>query len=189
MRRPEDVIIFRSDNDPLLFDVSGIRVLSYVPDSDPDTARSLVTNAVVDALKFSAIADQWSVDRTIESLDPLAIAMLFGVGKFPLSDDLRDMKLAARDTRWAPAIQRLLGLAAIRTKVDIALSETKPTASLDDMSSLELTDLGIEVMVELLERTGIWRMFGTQVPEIARGREEWQQRRNATPITVRPPVA
>src|SRR5690606_12650029 len=118
--------------------------------------------------RFSAIADQWSVDRAVEELDALGIAALLGVGGFALSPDLENMKLACRDPRWAPTIHRLLHLRLIRTQLQVALSASSDrTASLDDFSKLELTDLGAEVMFEVLHRTGTWEAFGARVPEIA----------------------
>ena len=43
LRAPEQVLLFRSDADPLLFDVSGIRVHTYDPDGDPEGAKKKLT--------------------------------------------------------------------------------------------------------------------------------------------------
>ncbi|MEA3323966.1 MAG: hypothetical protein U9Q37_02350 [Euryarchaeota archaeon] len=41
IRLPEEVILFRSDEDQLIFDITNVRVNSYDPDTDPSTARKL----------------------------------------------------------------------------------------------------------------------------------------------------
>jgi hypothetical protein len=50
-RLPEEVILFRSDNDELLFDVANVRINSYDPDDDPETVVRLVGGAILEAIK------------------------------------------------------------------------------------------------------------------------------------------
>jgi hypothetical protein len=47
VRLPEEVILFRADTDFLLFDVANVRVNTYDPDHDSDSARAWVTEARV----------------------------------------------------------------------------------------------------------------------------------------------
>jgi len=50
-RLPEEVLLFRSDNDNLLFDVANVRVNTYAPDQAPDEARKLISDCVEAALR------------------------------------------------------------------------------------------------------------------------------------------
>jgi hypothetical protein len=45
-RLPEEVLLFRSDRQRLLFDVANVRVNCYDPDNDPETARTVVSSAI-----------------------------------------------------------------------------------------------------------------------------------------------
>ena len=49
LRLPEEVLLFRSDEAPLLFDVANIRVNRFDPDHDPEKAMDDVTRALVNA--------------------------------------------------------------------------------------------------------------------------------------------
>jgi len=51
LRLPEEVILFRSDSDPLLFDVANVRVNWYDPDGNPEEARRKVADIIIEALK------------------------------------------------------------------------------------------------------------------------------------------
>jgi hypothetical protein len=74
----------------------------------------------------------------------------------------------------------------IRTRMEAALSASRTqAASFDDLSKLELTDLGVEVMFEVLERTGAWEAFGARVPEIAAQRYEWKRRKGSALAGIR----
>jgi hypothetical protein len=46
-----EVILFRSDNDRLLFDVTHVRVNSYDPDHDETGACRKLADAITDALR------------------------------------------------------------------------------------------------------------------------------------------
>ena len=50
VRLPEEVLLFRSDSDSLLFDVANVRVNTYSPEERPDEARALVSDSIVAAL-------------------------------------------------------------------------------------------------------------------------------------------
>lgn len=49
-RRPEEVVLFRSDKLALDFDVQGVRVHSYDPDGDVEGATTFVANTVLESL-------------------------------------------------------------------------------------------------------------------------------------------
>src|SRR5262249_37328055 len=51
VRLPEEVVLFRSDQEDLPFDVMNIRVNGYDPDGSPDEARGKVRDALKEALR------------------------------------------------------------------------------------------------------------------------------------------
>lgn len=67
-RLPEEVILFRSDNDPLLFDLTTIRVNKYDPDKKPEEARNLVKEALICAMKEIDLQRHLSVQRAADAL-------------------------------------------------------------------------------------------------------------------------
>jgi hypothetical protein len=68
-RLPEEVLLFRSDSDQLLFDLANVRVSSYDPDGSPTTARTIVGKAIVSALSEVDSKRRAAVKRAAESLD------------------------------------------------------------------------------------------------------------------------
>jgi hypothetical protein len=69
VRLPEEVLIFRSDSDHLLFDVANVRVNSYDPDGDPAGARSQVSDAIIESLKELDLKRNLAVKSAAQSLD------------------------------------------------------------------------------------------------------------------------
>ena len=69
VRLPEEVILFRSDSEKLLFDTSNVRVNSYDPDGNPDAAQTKVSEALFDSLKELELKRHLAVQRGLESLD------------------------------------------------------------------------------------------------------------------------
>jgi hypothetical protein len=75
-RLPEEVILFRSDNDPLMFDLSNIRVNRYDPDVNKEEARNLVTEALKSAISEIDLQQHLSVQRAVDSLNYDSIQLL-----------------------------------------------------------------------------------------------------------------
>jgi hypothetical protein len=50
-RLPEEVILFRSDNEKLMFDLANIRVNHYNPDEEVNEAKNLIIEALKSALR------------------------------------------------------------------------------------------------------------------------------------------
>ncbi len=69
VRLPEEVLLFRSDNDPLLFDVSNIRVNSYDPENEPEKAKEKIIDAIISAFKEIDLKKHLTVQRLAETLD------------------------------------------------------------------------------------------------------------------------
>ena len=51
VRLPEEVLLFRSDNDVLLFDVANVRVNPYSPEEKPEETKSLISDSIIGALR------------------------------------------------------------------------------------------------------------------------------------------
>ena len=75
-RQPEEVLMFRSDREPLLFDIATVRINFYAPDEDPQQARALVADSIRAALREVEITRSATVKRIAESLDVGAVTML-----------------------------------------------------------------------------------------------------------------
>lgn len=76
LRLPEEVLLFRSDKDRLLFDLANIRVNEYTPDTETAQATEKVVNAVFEALKELDLRKAAYVKRAAESLDGGSCALL-----------------------------------------------------------------------------------------------------------------
>lgn len=68
-RLPEEVLIYRSDDDPLLFDVAGMRVSHYSPDTSPEEAQRLVAERIYSALQAVDLQRHLAVQRAADALD------------------------------------------------------------------------------------------------------------------------
>jgi hypothetical protein len=117
VRLPEEVLIFRSDSDPLLFDVTNIRINTYDPDGNADEARRKVVYAMIEALKEVDLKRHLAVKAAAQSLDfnswwVLSMAVVKGgVQHF----QTRTMGQALGNAANNAAIARLLELGALET--------------------------------------------------------------------------
>ena len=74
-RLPQEVILLRSDDDVLDFDIAGVRVHSYDP-GDADKARSKVQGLIRDALESVDLHKSIAVQQGLQSLDFAMYALL-----------------------------------------------------------------------------------------------------------------
>ncbi len=177
IRRPEHVLILRSDEDPILFDVSGIRVLSYNPDERPDEAREQVTNAVADSLRFSQRLDTWTVEHAARSLDRLSFLLLMRIAKMPNTvPAFEDLDMVFRNVQYQPNLLRLFDLELVEMRAVKRMSADSPPMTVDQLTDVEVTRLGHEVVWLTLHRTGVWEAFASEHDGIARGYQEWLRR-------------
>ena len=77
VRLPEEVVIFRSDTDALLFDTSNIRINQYDPDTKPDEAIKKIIQALLNSLREVDLKRHMTVERISASLDVNSVIMLF----------------------------------------------------------------------------------------------------------------
>src|SRR5262249_39730560 len=69
VRLPEEVVLFRSDRDNLLFDTANVRVNPYDPDHDPAAARLAVANAITSSLNEVELRRHLAVSQAAKTLD------------------------------------------------------------------------------------------------------------------------
>ena len=161
IRQPEHVLIFRSDDDPLLFDVSGIRVRPYDPDGDVDGARAVVANALASAVDLADRFSKWSVDYAVASLDPLSLGLLMSVGGLPTLETIApDARARYRHSLLQPTIHRLFELGLVHTQIVKAMSAADlGPASVDEMTDVSLTILGKQVLLKWMQDSGMIEAF------------------------------
>jgi hypothetical protein len=116
-RLPEEVILFRSDQDVLPFDFANIRINLYDPDRNPDTARERIADVIIDALKEIDLKRHVAVKAAAQTLDAPSVWVLSqacahnGIQHFPT----RSMGQSLGNAAYNAAIARLLELGALTT--------------------------------------------------------------------------
>ncbi len=117
VRLPEEVLLFRSDDDSLLFDTANIRVNTYAPDDAPENARAQVADTIIAALREIDLRKHIAVKKAAEALDYTSWWVLAqsqsddGVPHPPMQTMGQALGNAAR----AAAIARLLEVGALKT--------------------------------------------------------------------------
>lgn len=112
-RLPEEVILLRSDNEVLDFDISGVRVHRYNP-NNVDTSRAEVQGLMRDALESVDLRRSIAVQRALQSLDFEMYALLQeSLVEIP-HPKLRTVGDVLAGTARLNAIYRLLSAAMFR---------------------------------------------------------------------------
>lgn len=162
VRLPQEVLLFRSDRDPLLFDMANIRVNFYDPDKDPEKAKDIIVNAILSSVKEIELKKQLTVQRLAETLDfPSWWALVTArvEGRIDHPSQMTMGQVVSSDSRLR-SISRLLDIGALKTRYQKVTPEVidKIDPS-EDASSLllyyECTELGIALFNYATEKTGI----------------------------------
>lgn len=167
VRLAEEVVLFRSDDDRLLFDLSNIRVNRYDPDGDPSAARARVSETIIAALRELDLQRHLAVRDVAEGLGypawmVLAEAQQESGVRHPST---RTMGEALGSASRSAAITRLLDLRAIRMEFRALAKETM--AELGDQPGENLvryksTQFGEAVFKYAAQRLGLFE------PEVMR---------------------
>lgn len=119
LRQSTEVILVRSDDNPMLFDISSIRVHKYDA-SVPKIARKRINELITSAQKEIDTTKNLKIKMAIDLLDNDSIQLMrdFGIGNgFTLKPlKTRDDYLVGISRTLA--VQRLLELAIVRTNMD-----------------------------------------------------------------------
>jgi len=151
VRLPEEVILLRSDEDDLLFDVRGVRVNNYSPEDDPDGATDVVAGLVLEALKQVELAKTLAVKQVLDKLDFRCWCLLVegakGVIKHPQVRTMGDAM--SYGVNRLPALLRLLDLGLVKMHCDKItperLREFEDTPG-EEMFNYEITEFGLAVL-------------------------------------------
>ena len=158
VRAPQEVVLFRSDSDRLLFDISPVRVHSYSPEGEADKARKLVTDVVTTALKEVELTRLATVQRITTSLDPSALGLLMAANQATDRDGVNKIvRDHSNNVHRARGLARLLELALLQVEypsIETAKATVKSAPNLSWTSILEyaVTPLGKAVYKAMLLR-------------------------------------
>lgn len=159
VRLPEEVILFRSDRDPLLFDVASIRVHRYEPENDPEAATEQVYHVLKTCLDEIDLQKSLAVRRAADSLDfnswlVLNKTIVEKQMKHPWTPNKGD-KLSKTDR--ITAIYRLLDLGILGTEytsltLNLRTLRTQPSGK--EIIEYQITSFGKAVCKHVLDRLG-----------------------------------
>lgn len=187
VRLPEEVLLFRSDNEPLLFDVSNIRVNKYDPDNDPKRAQEIVVEAITSTLKEIDLKKHLTVQRLAETLDyptwwALVVAHTQGGLSHPNQKTMGQILGSFAQSR---AISRLLEIGALRTQYQKVTPELIEKSGYSESPGLlmryQCTELGAALFNYALSKLDILQ------PEMIKYLEE-KMTSNAPKVSKRGPA-
>lgn len=146
-RLPEEVIIFRSDADELLFDITNVRVHRYDPDGAPEAAREQIAGLVAEALRELDLKRHLAVRRAAESLDFASWMFLWEARakEVVYHPARRTMGEALGAVGPSQAIARLLDMGALRAefvRVSSELLSEGNSARAEELLSYRITPFG-----------------------------------------------
>ncbi|WP_422927025.1 hypothetical protein [Singulisphaera sp. PoT] len=140
VRLPEEVVLFRSDDEELPFDVVNIRVNSYDPDNKVDEAKASVSEALRNAMHSIEQSRSLSVESVMSRLDDKTLSMLYEMsaakGPFRLS---KEQLLESKSNISYQTMSRLLDLGLIQSSPIILTEEMIHGKFVDELSSGSLT--------------------------------------------------
>jgi hypothetical protein len=162
-RLPEEVALFRSDNEVLPFDFMNIRVLKYDPDDDPKVARNLVANAIVQSLNELDLRNSLSVKRVAESLSADSWFLLLGAQPSGIVHPplLKTVSDALNSATQSHAIDRLLETGALSAEIKKLTQELLPKGAdtpFNELMDYKVTELGIAVTQYGIRELGLGRL-------------------------------
>ena len=157
-RLPAEVVLFRSDDDPLNFDVSTVRVQRYDPDGSPSTAIDTVAQTVLSSLREVDLGRSMAVRKVASSLDATSWAVLIsgnGGERIP-PPAARTMGDMLGGSRQAAAIQALLQAGAIAAEFEPFTPErVAQNPAIEESVRYRITPLGQAVVTFGLREMGI----------------------------------
>lgn len=159
VRLPAEVILFRSDDDPLLFDMVTNRVNYYNPDNELEEAKQKVKDAIISTGNEINLQKHLSVRQAVDSLDyPDLLSLIFSSMSdlnHPLTRTMKDV-LSNIDRK--NSIKRLLELGILNTQYKQLTSEVfdelkdKP---FEQILSYKITPFGKAVFEEVISRMSL----------------------------------
>jgi hypothetical protein len=147
IRRAEEVLLFRSDTDRIMFDLANVRINHYEPDSDAAEARQLLTRALQSAVDELRITEGLAVRKALSRLDAKSFMLLIGASQtgslpVPLQKTVGDV-LSNLD--YQRAVDRLLDVGALVAewpKLSGNMNDADMESPYDALAKYTLTELG-----------------------------------------------
>jgi hypothetical protein len=155
-RLPEEVVIVRADNDPLDFDIAGVRVHQY-PAADFKAARAVIEGLLRDALASIDQRRSIAVKKALQSLDPAMYAILQELGEIE-HPNMNSMPAVIALTERLGAIHRLLSGGMLEAKYG-PLPDDFMDRSFAEWAHYQETPFGIEVFVAARDQMGFHDAF------------------------------
>jgi nucleoside 2-deoxyribosyltransferase len=169
VRQPQEVILFRSDNEKLLFDLAHVKVNFYEPDTNADASKASVENALTEAMAETEQRKGIAVDKATDALDQNAIEIMLkasnGSIRYPKIRTVRDH---LQNVPKISALSRLLELRLVKAQYPTwtidDLQDGRMDEPLEDLVTYQLTALGDAVIANLATKLG----FGELVRDPAK---------------------
>lgn len=161
VRQPEEVLLFRSDDDQVLFDVANVRLNNYAPEDSPDEARERIVNTVINSLKELDLKKNLAIQQAADTLDNPSWMLLVEAqaGKGISHPETRTMGQVLGAASRVASIQRLLNVGAIKTSyltiTPDMYEELKSTEATGNFLSYECTTFGSALFNEGVRRIGL----------------------------------
>lgn len=161
VRLPEEVLLFRSDRDPLLFDVSNIRVNFYDPDNEVEQSQKKLIEAMEAAFGEIDQKKQLTVQRFAKTLDypswwTLALAAFQNGLSHPVQKSIGQILGSFSQSQ---AINRLLEIGALTSKFQKLTTEILEKNIDNDRGELlmqyDITPLGTAILKHTGEEMGL----------------------------------
>lgn len=160
-RLPEEVVLFRSDNDPLPFDTASVRVNSYDPDGAVTESIDQVRNVLISASKEIKLKQNLAVQSATDRLDELSWYILIECIKnssigHPEQKSILQMMSSISSVN---SINRLLDMGAIKsdfpivTKEMLADSENQKSRA---FMKYKITEFGMAILAHGADRFGFF---------------------------------
>lgn len=161
VRLPEEVLLFRSDSDPLLFDVTNIRVNTYNPDEEPEEAIEIVSQSILSALKELDLKRSLTVQRLAESLDHPSWWTLCRAFNGNISQpEQRNMRQILSTISTSNAISKLLEIGVLQTQFNKVtpelLNSEGDNQSADLLMEYQITELGKAIFLYCSNKLGMF---------------------------------
>jgi hypothetical protein len=169
LRLPEEVLLYRSDHERLLFDVANVRVNHYEPDIDAKSARESIANAIANSINELDLKRHLAVRSAAKSLDYegwtiLGQAAAEGGIHHPRTRTMGNVLAASTKS---PAIRGLLSMGALQTsylKLTPELLSGGDDTEAEQLLRYEVTPYGGAILEYAAEEMGLmsrenWRIL------------------------------
>lgn len=152
LRLPEEVLVVRSDSDPLLFDLANVRVNQFDPDGDPEGSKRWIAETIAESLNEVDQRRSLTVRRGAQSLDAKSWTLLMEAGmqkKGIQPSRSINMRDALSNVERNASILRLLDLGALQTIYASITPEqlASDESRLEELMEYKLTAFGEAVLL------------------------------------------